>query len=101
MTREERKDMNQYFKDAKIELEKRKKLDDIIRDIEMELGRATMLFGPFKSCHEGKSIIEEEFDELWDEIKMKKRNKKAMREEATQLAAMAIRFIYDLCTEEE
>jgi NTP pyrophosphatase (non-canonical NTP hydrolase) len=53
----------------------------------------------FHSPHEGISVIKEEYEELWDEIKKKpaKRSKKRMREEAVQLAAMAIRFIADLC----
>ena len=50
------------------------------------------------SYHEGISVIEEEYDELWDEIKLKpsKRDPKRLREEAKQVAAMALRFMIDL-----
>jgi hypothetical protein len=43
----------------------------------------------------------EEIDELWDEVKKspKKRNPVAMREEAVQVAAMALRFLIDVCQE--
>ncbi len=64
-----------------------------------ELDSATKKFGPFHSTHEGYGVIKEEFDELWDEIKKKKnkRSKKQMVNEAKQVAAMAIRFMIDLC----
>lgn len=66
-----------------------------------ELNRATALHGAFHSAHEGYSVIKEEFEELWDEIKKRKenRNPEALKEEAVQLAAMALRFIVD-CVEE-
>ena len=51
----------------------------------------------FNSLHEGKAVIEEEFDELWAEIKKYPKESKAkLRKEAIQLGAMAMRFIYDL-----
>ncbi len=63
-----------------------------------ELERATSKFGRFASGHEGYAIIKEELDELWDEIKDKKHTNEAMRAEAIQVAAMAIRFVMDVCT---
>ena len=53
----------------------------------------------FNSPHEGYAVILEEMDELWDEIKRPKarRNYSAMAFEATQVAAMAIRFLVDIC----
>ena len=59
---------------------------------------ASVTYPPFNSVHEGYAIIKEEFDELWDIIKMKEqcRDNVQMRLEAIHLGAMAIRFIYDL-----
>ena len=53
---------------------------------------------PFNSAHEGIAVIREEFDELWDEIKGNKAEGARQRQmtEAIQLAAMAVRFLYDL-----
>ena len=46
----------------------------------------------FNSDHEGYAVIKEELEEVWDEIK--KDNHKLAREEMTQVAAMAVKFIY-------
>ena len=70
--------------------------DSIIRDIKDEYYRATKKFKAFNSAHEGISIINEERDELWDEIKGDQ-NPANMRLEAIQVATMAIRFIMDVC----
>lgn len=50
------------------------------------------------SPHHGWALLHEEMDELWEEIrkKNKDRDKAAMREEAMQIAALAIRFMADL-----
>lgn len=71
--------------------------DQIISRVYGELMRAVMLHGPMHSYHEGHSVIEEEFEELWDEIKVKRPDNAKLVEEAIQLAAMACRFVYDLC----
>jgi hypothetical protein len=70
--------------------------------VEQELWRATQAHGPFNSAHEGYAVIKEELDELWDEIKMKssERNPVNLREEAVQVAAMAIRFLVDIAEDE-
>jgi|GEM_PF-5944413 len=52
---------------------------------------------PLRSAHEGYAVILEELDELWEEIKRKDRDKKRMRAEAVQVAAMATRFLIDVC----
>ena len=69
-------------------------------EVEQELGFATAKFGPFNSAHEGYAIIAEELDELWEEVRAKQgaRDIEAMRKEACQVAAMAIRFMVDICT---
>lgn len=65
----------------------------ILAKVHEELDRATKQYGPINSPHEAYGIILEELDEMWDEIKAND-NEKA-REEAIQVAAMAIRFLVD------
>ena len=70
-----------------------------VSDVLNELERAQKRFSPFRSPHEGYAVLLEEMDELWDEVK-KDRTPGAiarMRGEAVQVAAMAIRFIEDVC----
>ena len=62
-----------------------------------EYQRATELHGEMASAHEGFAVIKEEVDELWDEIKRKHRKPEAMRKEAIQVGAMALRFLVDVC----
>lgn len=63
----------------------------------VELARARESFKPMASGHEGYAVILEELDELWREIKKKYQDADAMRAEAIQVAAMAIRFVTDVC----
>lgn len=65
-----------------------------------ELDRATELHGEFSSPHEGYAILLEEVDELWEEIKTHNATTHRGTSEAVQTAAMAIRFLIDLCPEE-
>ena len=74
-------------------------LQEIIENVIVELVCAQGNFEDFNSAHEGYAVLKEEVDELWDEIKKKKRNASNMKKEANQVAAMAIRFIYDCCKE--
>lgn len=82
------------------------KADEDVRrlraQVEMELGRAMVNYPPFSSAHEGYAVLLEEVDELWAEVKKspKNRDMKAMREEAIQVAAMAMRFVLDVCDED-
>lgn len=71
-------------------------------EVRDELNRAQKLFSPFNTAHEGYAVMLEEVDELWAHVKMnqKKRDLVAMRKEAIQIAAMAMRFALDVCTEE-
>lgn len=68
-------------------------------EVMWELEIATRRYGKFASPHEGYGLLLEEVDELWDEVKKKpaKRSKSLMRNEACQVAAMAIRFMTDCC----
>lgn len=71
----------------------------IIALIRTEYFRATKLNGPFHSAHEGYAVILEEMDELKMEVwkKASERDAVNMVKEAVQVAAMAIRFINDVC----
>lgn len=66
-----------------------------------ELIYATNAHAPMRSAHEGYAVIKEEVDELWEAIRRVRnvqdtRQNKPLRKEATQVAAMAIRFLIDL-----
>ncbi len=78
-------------------LQKFNRIKDEIWD---EYLSAISKFPSFHSSHEGYAVIKEEVDELWFEIKAKVNKKKHMRAEAIQIAAMAFRFIIDICEEE-
>ena len=73
-------------------------LEKVLIDVRSEVIRAEQIHGPFNSLHEGYAVILEELDELWDEVKKKGhiRDEELIREEAIQVAAMAIRFITNL-----
>ena len=64
-----------------------------------ELRQAQDRYPPMNSAHEGWAVIAEELDELWDHVRGKQgdRTVEAMRKEAIQVAAMALRFIIDVC----
>lgn len=64
-----------------------------------EYDTATEKFGRIISPHEGLAIIQEEFEELKVEIykNSQMRNTELMKYEAKQLAAMALRFMVDIC----
>lgn len=67
--------------------------------IALEVTRAkTMYPAMFVNQHEAYAVILEEVDELWDEIKknQKKYDLPAQKKEATQAAAMLVRFIVEL-----
>lgn len=77
--------------------------NDILNDLLTEMNRAVSYHPKMNSAHEGYAVIKEEFDELWDEIKKREcdRSEKLMRKEAIHTAAMAIRFVMDVCADEE
>jgi len=78
-----------------------RKYQDMIVLVANELHRARVElgFGPMHSAHEGFAIMAEEFDELKAHVWMKqsKRDLVAMREEAIQVAAMALAFAAECC----
>lgn len=83
-------------------------MPDAFKDTQDELASARKRFDKFASAHEGYAILLEEVEELkrevfwgpteeaWGEDPVARRMK-LMRAEAVQVAAMAIRFIEDVC----
>jgi hypothetical protein len=72
---------------------------EILSQILVEYERAQDMFPPFNSGHEGWAIIKEELDELWKEVMTNQSTPgrdQRMYKEAIQVAAMALRFAYDL-----
>lgn len=67
-------------------------------EVAEEVGYATATYPSFNSPHEGYAILKEEVDELWDHVKVKQgsRQEEQMMKEAIQVAAMAVRFVFDL-----
>jgi hypothetical protein len=68
-------------------------------EVDRELKRAQIKFPIFNSAHEGYAVILEELDELKAEVwkNGKTRDVAKMRAEACQVAAMALRFMVDVC----
>lgn len=79
------------------------KLNNIIDKVMDEVASAITSYPEFNSAHEGYSVLAEEVDELWSEVKVKqgKRDNSKLRAEAIQVAAMAIRFAHDICDSEQ
>ncbi len=72
-------------------------------DVRDELENAMNKFPPSNTAHEGYAVLLEEVDELWEHVKTKQglRLTHLMRKEAIQIAAMAMRFAIEICTEEK
>lgn len=69
----------------------------VIADVAAELTKAYVKFGPMASPHEGWAVIREELDELWEHVKSDTGRGAQARQEAIQVAAMALRYAADLC----
>ena len=80
-----------------------------IEEVMEEEQRTRKLYPNFHSFHEAMSVIREEYEECWAHVKTnpykagitQKEYKKMMRSEAKQIAAMCVRYVEDLCTEDE
>lgn len=76
-------------------------MTEVSHEVRVELVKAISNWPPFNSAHEGYGVLAEEFDELWAHVKtnQKRRDIQAMRKEAIQVAAMAMRFALEVCDE--
>lgn len=74
-------------------------IEKAIELVKKELESANSKFPLFTSPHHGYAVILEELDELWDEIKNDKHpmSKSNQKDEAVQVAAMAIKFLVSCC----
>jgi len=72
----------------------------IAMEVAWEYFEARMEHPTYPTYHHGAAVIREEYEELWDEVKKKEWDKKAMRKEAIQVATTAIRFVIDLIDNE-
>ena len=74
------------------------RLASILATVQHEVERATAKHAPMHSLHEAYAVILEEVDELWDEVKKRaeQRSSEHVREELTQIAAMAVRALIDI-----
>jgi hypothetical protein len=75
---------------------------DAIKEIEAEAAKGRDIWGAFNSAHEAYGVLLEEVDELKAHVWMKQKDRDlpAMRKEAMQVAAMALRFMIEVCDEE-
>lgn len=73
-----------------------RKREAVAEAVDEELWAAINKFGAMAGPHEGWAVIKEELDELWEEVRGDQ-DPQRMREEAEQIAAMAERFILDVC----
>lgn len=78
-----------------------KRVHTIVQETLDELAIAMRKFPQFNSGHEGYAVILEELDELWEEVRSKNGTKESQYNEAKQVAAMALRFMHDVCTDFE
>lgn len=74
------------------------RIDKALAEVSAEVRQAIERYAPFNTAHEGYAVLLEEVDELWQHVKVKqgRRDVEAMRREAIQVAAMALRFALDL-----
>ncbi len=77
------------------------KLIRIKAEMVAELHRAMDEHGSFPSGFHGHGVILEELEELWEAVKDENATLEDMRKEAIQIGSSAMRFILDLCDQEE
>lgn len=75
----------------------------LAEELDTQLHKAIAKHAPFNTAHEGWAVIFEELDELWDEVRAWQptdHRVTEMRKEALHVAAMALRFVKDVCDKE-
>jgi len=77
------------------------KIDYLAKVALLELARARNIHGKLASAHEGYAVILEELDELKAEVWKQFHDRDAMKREAIHVAAMAMRFVLDICDTED
>ena len=70
---------------------------EAVEAIREEYRRACLGHFAFNSPHEGWAVIFEEVEELWQEVRRRDHDPAALRAEAIQVGAMALRFLVELC----
>ena len=70
-----------------------------MHEVYEELKKAMTFHQSMFDAHQGYAIILEELDEAWFEIKCN--DKQRTREEMIQVAAMALRFLHDVCDKDK
>jgi hypothetical protein len=81
-------------RDEALALEER--LDIILSAIRAEVLRAGRKHPPMHSAHEGYAVLQEEVDELWEHVKADTGYSAEAMTEASQVAAMGVRYMLDL-----
>ena len=69
----------------------------LINAILLEYQRARDQHGRIYSAHEGYALLKEELDELWEEVRRRKPDQVKMAAECVQVAAVAVRFLVEVC----
>ncbi len=70
-----------------------------LTDVRTEYLRNLERHGNYASAHEGYAVILEELDELWEQVRLRRRNRDLdnMYEECVQIAARSMKFAIGLC----
>ena len=78
------------------------KFQAVMAEVVAEVESATATWPAMNSAHEGYGVLLEEMDELKGHVwtNQRRRDLDAMRKEAIQVAAMAIRMAAEVCDED-
>jgi len=87
--------LEEIYEEAELE---ESDLNDQVSNVVIELCAARSCSGSFHSVHEGLGVITEEYFEFVEAVRSNDINK--IRDEATQLSAMALNILIDFKSEE-
>ena len=75
--------------------------DVVVTEFYEEITKGVNKFGNYRSYHEAYAVIKEEFDELWDELKINADNRDLVKvyKEAIQVAATSFRLAEEIYIE--